>query len=242
MKQRRMMILNSKISKIRTFFHQLHLKKRLSDFYNDFISFPLHLIAYPIQGFDEFKRESRSKNSVAWFYLLMMILTQIIAYHADGFLVNKNNPNDFSLLLTISLIVFPVFIGVVGNWSITALMDGKGSMSEIFRVITYSFFPYVVFRLLSTLLSNYMTTDELIFYHFLKIIGIVLMVYLMFFGLMNIHEYGLAKTILMFIFTIVAIAVILFILLLFLSLLQQMYSFIDNIYQEFKMRFLLCLL
>jgi cell division protein FtsX len=61
---------------------------------------------------------------------------------------------------------------------------------------------------------------------------------MLFFGLMGIHEYGLLKTIFMIIATIVAIAVILFIMLLFLSLIQQVYSYFSSIYREFVMRFL----
>jgi hypothetical protein len=106
----------------------------------DCIKMPIRLMVYPLRGYEEFKYENKSRNYVAIFYLLMMIVAQVIAFNGDGFLVNKNNPKDFNLLLTIALIVFPVAIFVFANWATTALMDGKGNMSQIFRVITYSFF------------------------------------------------------------------------------------------------------
>jgi hypothetical protein len=161
-----------------------------------------------------------------------------VAYNAEGFLVNKNNPRDFNLLLTIALIVFPVVVAVVANWATTALMDGKGSMMDIFQVITYAFFPFVWLSLIATLLSNVITADEIVFYTFFQSMGAFLTAYMIFFGLLGIHEYGLLKTIAMLVFTIVAIAAILFIILLFLSLTQQLWAFVESVYDEFVMRFL----
>lgn len=199
---------------------------------------PLHLITHPIQGFEDFRREKTAKSSVAWFYLGMMIVVQIVAFNANGFLVNKNNPRDFDLLSTVALIVFPVFIVVIANWATTALMDGKGTMGDIFKVITYSFFPYVWFGLLATLISNFITTDELVFFYFFQGAGAFLAAYMIFFGLLGVHEFGQFKTILMILFTIVSIAVILFIILLFLSLTQQVWTFFRSVYDEFVLRFL----
>jgi hypothetical protein len=68
--------------------------------------------------------------------------------------------------------------------------------------------------------------------------GAFLTAYMIFFGLLGIHEYGLLKTIAMLVFTIVAIAAILFIILLFLSLTQQLWAFVESVYDEFVMRFL----
>jgi len=226
--------MNKIITKIKNASSNFSFKGFLADSFK----YPLFLITHPIRGFDEFKREKKAKFSVALFYIIMMIITQTVMYNAGGFLVNKNKPNEFNFLLTVVLVVFPVILGVIGNWASTALMDGKGTMMEIFEVIGYSLFPYVWLGLFATLISNYITADELVFYNFLMYLGIGLTVYMMFFGLMGIHEYGLVKNIFMIIFTIVAIAVILFIILLFLSLIQYVYSFLASVIEEFIARYL----
>jgi hypothetical protein len=230
--------LNNLLKNFKGWLWKLDFKAAIKTFFKDCFQMPLKLMTSPINGFDDFKREKTSKGYVAYFYLFMMIMTQIIAYNANGFLVNKNNPRDFNLLFSVTLVVFPVVIGVVANWATTALMDGKGTMTDIFRVITYSFFPYVWLGLTATIVSNFITADEVIFFTFFQSFGAILTVYMLFFGLLGIHEYGLLKTIMMFVFTVVAIAFILFILLLFLSLIQQMWAFASSVYQEFVMRFL----
>lgn len=230
--------MHSMTKNVKIMFKKLDIKSKLAIFYQDCIRMPLYLLTHPIKGFDEFKREQTSKGYVAWFYLSMMILYQIIAFNATGFLINQNNPKDFNLFLTISLILFPVLMGTIGNWASTALMDGKGTMTEIFRVICYSFFPIVWLGILATIISNFITVDEIIFFTFFISMGTIFTVYMLFFGLMGIHEYGLFKNILMILFTIVAIAVILFVMLLFMSLVQQAFSFLQSVYTEFVMRFL----
>ena len=135
--------MNKTLLKLKSIFSLSKIKQALNRFCNTGFKEPLSLIYYPNRGFDEFKAEKKGKTAVAIFYLVMMILAQIIAFNGNGFLVNKNNPKDFNLLLTIALVVFPVLIFVIANWATTALMDGKGNMSEIFKVITYAFFPFV---------------------------------------------------------------------------------------------------
>jgi hypothetical protein len=228
----------NKVTKSAAFFEKFRLWVRVKQFFKDAIGQPLYLMSHPIQGFEDFRREKTAKNSVAWFYLWMMVLASIISFNANGFLVNKNNPRDFDLFMTIALVVFPVFIVVVANWATTALMDGKGTMADIFRLINYSFFPYVWLSLLATLISNFITADELMFFTIIQGAGVILTAYMMFFGFLGVHEFGQFKTILMILFTIVAIAVILFIILLFFSLTSQVWSFIKSVYEEFVLRFL----
>lgn len=218
-------------------FKSLDLKAKIKNFFNEIFSHPLHLITHPIAGWEDFKHDKKGKMWVAIFYLVMMIVTLIIVQTCSGFLVNKNNPKDFDLILTISLIIFPVIVGTVANWCMTTLFDGKGNMKEIFMVICYSFFPYVWLALIGTVVSNFIIQDEAVYVTVLNTIGIVFVCYMMFMGLMVIHEFGLFRNVIMVLFTIVAIAIILFIMMLFLTLIQQVTGWISAIINELKMRY-----
>ena len=116
-------------------------------------------------------------------------------------------------------------------------MDGKGNMSQIFRVITYSFFPYVWLSLLASLVSNFITADEVVFYTALHAVGIGLLAYMLFFGLLGIHEYGLFKTLGAFIVTALSMIVMMFVGLLFFNLIQQIISFISSVIEEINLRY-----
>ncbi len=95
----------------------------------------------------------------------------------------------------------------------------------------------IVITLINIVISNFMTLDELTFYFAIQSFAIVLTGFMLFFGLMMIHEYSVAKNIVTLIATILAIAVILFIIFLMATLFQQIYGFIMTVWDEFKIRY-----
>ncbi|VEU79775.1 YIP1 family protein [Haploplasma axanthum] len=224
------------MSEFKLMLKNLNLKDKAKIFFNDIIIFPLYILTHPIKGFDELKTEKKGKMYVAVFYLIMMIMALTYSETSTGFLMNPLNKNEFNLGKTILLVVLPVLLAVVGNWSVTSLLDGKGKMTEIFMIICYGLIPYIWFSIPLTFFSKFITTEEIAFYNAFVGISVFLSGYMIFMGLLVIHEYGLAKTILTIIFTIVAIAIIVFIGILFLTLIQQVYGFLESVYREFILR------
>lgn len=210
---------------------------KLKIFYNDTVKYPLYLLTHPIKGYYEFKREKRSKTYVAWVFLALMCILSMVQYLSNGFLINRNDPNRFNAYLIVFIVAAPVFLITVGNWSATALMDGKGTMSDIFKLVCYSLFPMIIIGFPLVIISNYVTLEEVNFLNIMTTIGIVLTGYMVFFGLMGVHEYSVSKTFITIIASILAVAIIIFIVLLFLTLIQLFGSFIIAIYKEIVFRF-----
>lgn len=212
-------------------YHQL-----LKNIFEDFIKFPLYIITHPFQGFDDFKFEKKGKFHVAIIYLLLLVISTALQVTRSGFLIAAPYVEDFSIIKTFFLIMVPVLLISIGNWSITSLFDGKGNMGEIFKVCGYAIIPLVWFGIPLTFISGSLIQEELAIYTTLSTISVILTGYIGFFGLLVIHEYGLAKTIVTIIATIVAVAVIIFVGLLILTLFQQVFGFIQQVYDEFIMR------
>ena len=63
------------------------------------------------------------------------------------------------------------------------------------------------------------------------------MAYMVFMGLVVIHEYGVGKAITTVILTVIATAVILFIALLIFDLSSQIYGFVYSLYKEIVSRY-----
>ena len=203
---------------------------------NDYIKFPLYILTHPFKGYDDFKLEKKGKLSVAIVYLLLLVITNAISVTASGFLVSAPYVENFSIVRTFFLVVVPVVLITIGNWSITSLFEGKGKMIEIFKVICYAVIPLVWIGIPMTIVSNFLIQEELAIYTAMNAIAVFFVGYMAIFGLLVIHEYGLLKTIVTMAFTAVAVALIIFIGLLILTLFQQLYGFIIQVYEEFIMR------
>ena len=206
-------------------------------FVENFIKMPLRIMSHPIVGYTEFKEDKKGKLSVAIGMVLIYALLTIIRYNADGIVINAKDPTKFNSIQLLIYTVVPLIVLSVANWSITTLMNGKGNMKQIITMGGYSYFPLIVFGIINVILSNFVTVDEAQIITLLSVLSFVLMGYMIFMGLVVIHEYGVAKAILTIILTILATAVILFIALLIFDLSSQIYGFLYSLYKEIVSRF-----
>lgn len=214
------------------------LKKGLKYFYEEFIKFPAFILAHPIKGFDDFKRDNRGKWSVAITFIVVVILLQILKFQFLGFLVSDRNINDLSTFSEIAYIIAPLVLFAVSNWSVATLFDGKGKMKEIFLMISYCLFPLIFTNIIGMVLSNVLVAEEMALYHLVTSLGVFMLGYMAFFGIIGIHEYGLLKCIGTIVATLVAAMVVAFILLLCFNLFQTIVGFVYTIYREISLRYL----
>ena len=197
------------------------MKKFLKNFIEDFIKYPLYLMAHPIQGFDDFKRENLGKAKVAFTFIIISSFYPVFAYNGLGFHINGNDPAKFNAVLLFLTIFAPVILLAVGNWSVTVLFNGKGTLLDIIKLFGYAF----------------LALDEMGIYNLVMIGGALLLVYNVFFGLMGIHEYSVSKTIATIGLTIVSVAIILFCCLLLLTVFQRVIDTVLSIYNEILQRY-----
>jgi hypothetical protein len=81
-----------------------------------------------------------------------------------------------------------------------------------------------------------LTFEEASFYSVLLSISVIWCVFLVFVGLMEVHDYGPGKTFIFIIVTVVGAAVIIFLLLTFFSLLSDAYAYFYSMYREIVFR------
>lgn len=222
-------------SKFKMFLNKI--SQLLKSFIQNFIKMPLRLLTHPFQGYTEFKEDKKGKLSVAITMVLLYALITIIRYNADGIIINVKDPTKFNSIKILVYTIMPILILSIANWSITTLLDGKGTMKQIFTMGGYAYFPLIIFSVLNLILSNVLTVDEKQIITLFNVLGYVICGYMIFMGLITIHEYGVGKSILTIILTVLATAVILFIALLIFDLASQIYGFIYSLYKEIVSRY-----
>ena len=85
-------------------------------------------------------------------------------------------------------------------------------------------------------MSNLFTADEAAFYGFINVVGILWSFIVMVGALKSIHDFTFTKTVFCGLLTVLGIFFVLFLLVLFVSLVQQFSSFVTSVFNELLFR------
>ena len=100
----------------------------------------------------------------------------------------------------------------------------------------YALTPYPLIQFPLIIFSNLVTVDEREFYEVLSVISLVWAALLILSAMAQIHEYAMGKNILFSVFTLFAMLVMVFILLLFFSMITQGISYFVSLGKEILFR------
>lgn len=202
----------------------------------ELIDFPLRVMFKPFSSFWDLKYDNKGSIRASIIIIALTIIALILQKQFAGFLVNYTDPRLINSLQDIVTVVVPFLLWVVANWSITTLMDGEGKFTEIVKVTAYSLTPLVIVYVPLTFISRYMAQEETAFYYLLLSIASLWFVWLLFVGIMTVHQYTVLKTIVTMLLTVIVMGIIVFLGALVLSMLYQIYDFLYNIYRELLFR------
>ena len=203
--------------------------------YVEELLFVFHLVFHPFDGFWDLKHEKRGSVRGGLTILGLTILAFFYQSIGRGYIFNPKDTYS-TILVQVLAIGVPVLLWCVGNWCLTTLFEGEGGFKDIFIATTYSLAPLIPLVVLSTILTNVLTASEGSMVSLLVTIGYVWVGFLLFFGMLVTHDYALGKNVLITICTIVAMAVIMFVAILFSSLVMKMVTFVVAIVKEIANR------
>lgn len=213
------------------------VKQNLSHFWSSF-KYAFYVIRRPLDGFWDLTHEKRGSIAVANIIVALTTLTTIWELQYGGFLYAHVQWEYVNLFMRVAAILVLIAIWCIGNWGFTTLFDGKGKLSQIYMGTAYALTPYPLIQIPLIALSNCLTIEEFQFYGVISDISVVWMGALLFCAMMMIHDYSLGKNVLFTIATLFAMAVIVFILMLFFSLISDAIAYFVSIYKELAFRFL----
>lgn len=195
-----------------------------------------HSITHPAEGFEDMRWKKAGSLKIAFAIVLLLFLAQIADGRLYGFQFGISYDKTFNIIPYIvkSIVLFGAW--VVGNWAVCTLLDGEGTMKNICIYSAYALIPYIAQIFINVLLSHILIQDEAVFMQAIRIIGVGWSVILLFSAIKSVHQYSFGKTVFAIILTIVAMLIMLFLLVLFMSLIQQVYIFISIIYTEISYR------
>lgn len=200
------------------------------------IKFAFHIIFHPADGFWDMKREKKGSLPFCLLLLFLHFVTLVVEEYAVGFIFDKSLGDTSDIFFIFAVAIVPIFLLALANMSITTFLEGEATFKDIFMMGCYSLTPAILIRVITTILTNVMSLEETTYITVLSIVSTVWMLLLFFIGIMEIHNYSVARTVASALLTIVAMVIIIFLCLLFLDMISRIFGFGYSIFQEIQTR------
>ncbi|WOO38283.1 YIP1 family protein [Anaerocolumna sp. AGMB13020] len=201
------------------------------------LRYSLYVITHPLDGFWDLTHENRGSVAAANIIIAMAMLTRVFRLQFTSFLFMKVIWEHVNLIEILLGFLIPIVLACVANWALTTLFDGKGTMKQIHMGIGYALTPYVLIQFPMIFISNLMTVEEGAFYSYILIFSEIWCGMLIISAVMMIHDYTLGKTLITIAATVLGMILIIFIFLLFFSLVTDAAAYFISLYKEIIFRF-----
>ena len=200
------------------------------------LKYGFYVIFHPFDGFWDLVHEQRGSLMAAHTWLFLFLLTYVARLMLTNFQFITAPLQYINIYEQCGSLLLPFLILCLSNWALSTLFDGKGRFKDIYMAMCYALVPYVIIQLPMILISHMISFDEAAYYSVLASVSVIWCVFLAFVGLMQVHDYSPGKTLIFLFFTIFGALVILFLILVFFSLLSDAVGFFVSLYREVAFR------
>jgi sugar lactone lactonase YvrE len=204
----------------------------------DDLVFLFRFIRQPSDSFYYIRHNLRGSLRFAFLLYLWVIVARLISLYWTGFIFSPYYSTSWQIEPEIEVIytVLPLFLWNVANYLIASISDGEGRVRDVIIGSAYSLFPYALFVLPITMISNVLTLNEIFIVNFstqLMFAWTGLMFIIM---VKEIHNYSFNETIRNILTTIFTMAMFLLTAYILYVLFNQLYEFVFAIIQEAGLR------
>ena len=196
-----------------------------------------YIFSHPFDGFWIMKSEKKGNVKSATVLLALLIITTAIRFLGSGYLFTSSTIANFSAWMLMLIVLVLVAVYCVANWALTTLMNGNGSIKDIYISLMYAVTPIILVNIPLTLLTHVLTLEEGSFITLFSTVSIIWSLFLLLVGNMSIHEYSMMQSIATVILSAAGIIGIAVLLLLVFNLMQEVWLWIVSIFNELIMRF-----
>ncbi|MCL2107955.1 MAG: YIP1 family protein [Oscillospiraceae bacterium] len=200
------------------------------------LKYALYCIFHPADGFWCINREKRASVASATVLLVVYCLIEVMRLTLTNFQMLLVPIEYFNAPMAALSICVPILLWSVANWGFTTLFNGKGKLSDIYVATVYAFTPVIICNAAGIVISQFITFEEGVLYHTMLSIAGIWAFLLVLVAMMQVHDYTLLKAIATSLLAICGIGFIVFIFLLFFSLVSDAFMYFYSLYNEIVFR------
>ena len=215
---------------------KVKINKQAITRYFESLKYSLYVLTHPFDGFWDLIHEKRGSMAAAHTLLILTFLTNLWSMRFTNFMFNDVRWERINIWQQVLGILAPLLIYCLANWCLTTLFDGKGRLRDIYMGMCYSLTPYILLVNPVTIISNFVTDEEGAFLAYFQGLALIWAFVWILISVMQIHDYSLFKAIMAIAFSIVGMMIIVFLIMLFFSLVSDAVAFFISIGKEILFR------
>ena len=200
------------------------------------IKYAFYLMTHPADGFWDLKHAKRGSFGVAVFLMCFYFFAFLIRRQLTEWyfiFAMAEHLNIFSELVSQ---VGPFVLWVISLWCVTTLLDGEGTMKDIFTATFYALVPLAMANIVAAGASHILTGRERMILDLIMNFGMVWSLGLIFMSVVITHQYTVLKSLVIVVISLVGMVVMMVLGLLVFFLVQQLVGFAMEIYMEVLIR------
>ena len=202
----------------------------------DALKYAFYVMFHPFDGFWRLKHERKGSAGAASVILVLVIFTVIGVRQYTGFIFNPRKIEELNVVTEALGVLVPFGLWTLVNWAFTTLIDGKGTLKDVYIASAYALAPVIVVYVPLTLVSNVLIQEEGALYYLFFVLGLIWAAWLLFTGTMITHDYTVSKTVLSAVCILAGMGFVLFITMLSYEIVGSAVGFVTAIYNEVTLR------
>lgn len=207
-------------------------KRKIVFIKNKSLNLMLTTMIHPSNNFTDIKEKGLGSIPLCLLLVFLYYVATIMKTIAGGFLFSKYDPTTFNSIIVFVRSVGLVLLWIVANWLVCTLLGGKGKLKEIVIVTCYSLLPFIFEGLIYIILSNMLLPVEASFLGILTTIATIYFGLMLVIGMLKIHDFSMGKFLWTTILTVLGMAIIIFLIIMLIILVQQFGAFVITLLTE----------
>lgn len=194
------------------------------------LKYGFYIMIHPFDGYWDMTHEKKGCMKSGIIIYVTYVFACVLEGQFTGFL--HRTSNEFNLLKTVGFAVLPIVLWCLCNWSVSTLLDGEGKPSAIILSTAYAILPYMIVKLICIVMSNFITLEQAMLITIPTAFALIWTAFLLFSSVVTIHGYSAKQALGTIVLTLFAMAIVVFLGVLVINLVQQMAYFIVSIYNQ----------
>lgn len=190
------------------------------------------ILRHPIEGFEQLRYYANGSMAIATALYGLFFAAIVSERQFTGYLFNSARVEKLNILIMLAMSLGMLALWVIANMAVCTLTDGEGALSDIYVATAYALLPYVLAAPVYILLSNVLIQKEIAYLQVIQFVRIAWSFLLLMCGNLVAHQFTVKKTIGTALLTVCGMAIMLFLIFLTYSLVQQLLEFIKTIINE----------